>query len=129
MSRKLIETFNDSTSRSLTSSQSGSLIFIDTTSAEVTVNLPPPQAGLHYEFVISHATTNSNNFLLKSVNSSYVHTALMYLGRLSDSVGKTLTVDSSAQTNLGDIIIVDCNGSNWFVSLTCSTIDNYTLTP
>ena len=128
MSRKLIETFNDSTSRSLTSSQSGSLIFIDTTSAEVTVNLPPPQAGLHYEFVISHATTNSNNFLLKSVNSSYVHTALIYAGRLGSSVGKTITIDSSAQTNLGDIIIVDCNGSNWFVSLTVSTIANYTLT-
>ena len=128
MSRKLIETFNDSTSRSLTSSQSGSLIFIDTTSAEVTVNLPPPQAGLHYEFVISHATTNANDFLLKSVNSSYAHTALIYAGRLGNTLGKTITIDSSAQTNLGDIIIVDCNGSNWFVSLTVSTIANYTLT-
>ena len=128
MSRKLIETFSDSTSRSLTSSQSGSLIFIDTTSAEVTVNLPPPEAGLHYEFLISHTATNANDFLLKSVNSSYTHTALMYLGRLSASVGKTLTISSSAQTNLGDRVLLDCNGSNWFVSLKTEDIVNYTFT-
>lgn len=128
MSRKMIETFNDSTSRSLTSAQSGSIIFIDTTSAEVTVNLPPPEAGLHYEFVISHATSNANDFLLKSVNSSYTHTALMYLGRLSTTVVKTITITSRDYTNLGDIIVVDCNGSNWFVSLKTENIVNYTFT-
>ena len=128
MSRKLIETFNDSTERSLTSKQSGSLIYIDTSSADVTVNLPPPEAGVHYEFVISHTSTNSNNFILKSVNSSYVHTALIYAGRLGSSVGKTITVDSIAQTNLSDRIIVNSNGTNWFVSLLITNIVNYTLT-
>ncbi len=128
MSIKTIETFNDSTERSLTSKQSGSLIFIDTGSADVTVNLPPPKAGVHYEFVISHTSTNSNNFTLKSVNSSYVHTSLMYAGRLGSTVGKTITVDSSAQTNLSDRIIVNSNGTNWFVSLLISTAANYSLT-
>lgn len=128
MSRKMIETFSDSTSRSLTSSQSGSIIFIDTTSDEVTVNLPPPEAGLHYEFIISHTETNEYDFLLKSVNSSYTHTALMYLGRLSATAGKTLTITSGDQTNLGDRIIVDCNGTNWFVIVKTEDINNYTLT-
>ena len=128
MSRKMIETFSDSTSRSLTSAQSGSIIFIDTTSAEVTVNLPPPEAGLHFEFIISHTSTNGNNFLLKSVNSSYTHTALMYVGILSGAVGKTLTVTSSGQTNLGDRVTIECNGTNWFVSLKTEDIVNYTLT-
>lgn len=128
MSRKIIETFSDSTSRSLTSAQSGSIIFIDTTSAEVTVHLPPPEAGLHYEFIISHTAINANDFLLKSVNSSYTHTALMYLGRLSATVGKTLTVTSIGHTNLCDRVTIECNGTNWFVSLKTEDIVNYTLT-
>ena len=129
MSRKTIETFNDSTARFLTASQSGSIIYIDTSSAEVNVNLPPPEAGLNFEFIITHSSTNANSFIIKSVNSSYVHAALIYAGRLSDTVGKTITVDSSAQTNLSDRIVVSSDGSNWFVSLTFSSIANYTLTP
>ena len=71
---------------------------------------------------------NGNDFLLKSVNSSYTHTAIIYLGRLSATVGKTLTITSISQTNLGDRVLLDCNGTNWFVSLKTENIVNYTLT-
>ena len=128
MSIKTIETFNDSTERSLTSKQSGSLIYIDTDSADVTVNLPPPKAGVHYEFVISHTSINTNSFILKSVNSSYAHTALMYVGTKSNTVAKTITLDSSSQSNLSDRLVINSNGTNWVVTLTVNSSSNYTLT-
>ena len=95
--------------------------------AEVTVNLPP-RSWIHYEFLISHTATNANDFLLKSVNSSYTHTALMYLGRLSATVGKTHYCGSEVKPVLGDRVTVDCNGTNWFVSIKTEDIVNYTLT-
>lgn len=128
MSRKVIETFNDTTARSLTSGQSGALIYIDTSSGEVNVSLPPPEAGLNYEFVISHSSTNANDFILKSVNSSYVHTALMFVGILGNTISKTITLTSSSQSNLCDRLVINSNGTNWFVTLNVSTIANYSLT-
>ena len=130
MSRKTVEIFNNAVERSLTSSQSGVLTFIDTSSAGVTVNLPPIQPGLYYEFVISHTGTNANTFILKSVNTSYVHTALMYVGQSSATLAKTITLDSSSNAKLCDRIIVNSDGTNWFVTITTniSNIADYALT-
>ena len=128
MSLKIINKFDDSTTRSLTSADSGSLNFIDTTSANIVVNLPPPRAGLYYEFVVSNSSTTAYTFTLKSVNASYVHTALMYVGKLSNTISKTITIDSSLITNLSDRLIINCDGTNWFVTITASNTDSYTLT-
>ena len=128
MPRKVIEIFNDSTTRSLTRDQSGTVVFIDTSSSDVTVNLPPIEAGLHYEFIISHTSTNANSFILKSVNTSYVHSELMYVGQLSNTVGKTITLDSSVQSNLSERVQIHCNGTNWFITITSSNLVNYSLT-
>jgi len=128
MSLKIINKFDDSTTRSLTSVDSGSLNFIDTTSADITINLPPAQAGLFFEFVVSNSSTNAYKFIIKSVNASYVHTALMYVGQLSNTISKTITIDSSLITNLSDRIIVNCDGTNWFVTITAGNTDSYTLT-
>ena len=54
--------------QSLTRDQSGTVVFIDT-SIQITVNLHSYEAGLHYEFIISHTSTNANSFILKSVNT------------------------------------------------------------
>lgn len=121
MSKKIIETFSDSTTRSLTNKNSGSLIFIDLTSNNVTLNLPPPEAGLNFEFIIVKPT---NDFILQSVNSSYALTALMYFGQKSDGTGNTLTVDSPTA---GDRILLDCDGTSWHGSIICKTISEFTL--
>jgi len=121
MSKKIIETFSDSTTRSLTNKHSGSLIFIDLTSNNVTLNLPAPEAGLNFEFVIIEPT---NDFILQSVNSSNALTALMYFGQKQGTTGNTLTVDSPT---VGDRILLDCDGSSWFGSIICKTISEFTL--
>ena len=121
MSRKHVEIFSDNTERSLTNAQSGSIIFINTENNNVTLNLPPPEAGLSFEFVIIKPTSD---FILQSVNSSYTLTALMYFGQKQDTTGNTLTVDSPTE---GDRILLDCNGSSWFGSIICKTISDFTL--
>ena len=121
MSKKIIETFSDSTTRSLTNKNSGTLIFIDLTSNNVTLNLPPPEAGLNFEFVIVKPTSD---FILQSVNSAYALTALMYFGQKSDATGNTLTVDSPTA---GDRILLDCDGTTWYGSIICKTISEFTL--
>ena len=122
MSRKAVEIFSDATERSLTSDQSGSVIFIDLTSNDVTLNLPPPEAGIFFEFVITNAT---NDFIIKSVNSSYTLTPIMHFGQHQDAIGNTLTITAPT---ISDRILLDCNGTNWYGSIICKTIGDYILT-
>lgn len=121
MSRKYVEIFSDNTERSLISEQSGSIIFIDLNSNNVNLNLPPPEAGLYYEFVI---TNSGHNFTLTSFNSSYVITSLIHIGQKTNNVRKTIT--ATAPT-IGDRILISCDGTKWYGSIICNTLNDFSL--
>ena len=124
MSRKLVEIFSDATERSLISEQSGSVIFIDLTN-NVTLNLPPPEAGLYYEFVI---TNGANNFILNSVNNSYAVSPILRfkhnINNGSPTSGDKLTVTTPTAF---DRILVNCDGTNWFGTVACDVENDYML--
>ena len=125
MSRKTVEIFSDSTERSLINSQSGSLVLIDTENNNVTLNLPPPEPGLYFEFVIKDG---SSNFILNSVSSSYAASAIMRFKHniKSDSPtsGDKLTVTTPSDY---DRILVNCDGTNWYGSVSCDAENDYVL--
>lgn len=125
MSRKQVEIFSDSTERSLTSAQSGSIIFINTENNNVTLNLPPPEAGLYYEFVITDGTSN---FILNSVNTSYAASAILRfkhnINNTSPTSGDKLTVTTPTAF---DRILVNCDGTNWYGTVACDVENDYVL--
>lgn len=125
MSRKHVEIFSDNTERSLTNAQSGSIIFINTENNNVTLNLPPPEAGLYYEFVITNGTSN---FILNSVNNSYAASAILRFKHNiksdSDTSGDKLTVTTPTAF---DRILVNCDGTNWYGTVACDVENDYVL--
>ena len=121
MSRKHVEIFSDNTERSLISDQSGAIIFIDLSNNHVTLNLPPPEAGLYYEFVITNGT---RNFILNSVNNSYAASDIIHLGQKTDNVGGTIT--ATAPT-IGDRLLINCDGTKWYGSILCKTMNDFSL--
>ena len=122
MSRKQVEIFSDTTERSLINAQSGAIIFIDLTAHDVTLNLPPPEAGLYYEFVITNGT---EDFILKSVNSSYAASDIIHLGQRNDALGGTI---KATTPTIGDRLLINCDGTNWYGSILCKTITDFSLT-
>lgn len=124
-----IELFEDATVRSLTSKHSGSTIFINTEPALVTVELPPPEMGLHFTFIIKNTNTSAgNNFLLKSVNSSHVLTALIYVGQLANVACNTLTLASATKEHLSSNITCVSDGTYWHMAITSKTIGGFSAT-
>ena len=128
MSRKYVEIFSDNTERSLISEQSGSIIFIDLSSNHVTLNLPPPEAGLYYEFVITATSNVARNFILNSVNNSYAASPILRfkhnINNASPMTGDKLTVTAPT---VYDRILVNCDGTNWFGSVLCDNENDYVL--
>jgi hypothetical protein len=125
MSRKQVEIFSDVTERSLISAQSGSVIFINLASNHVTLNLPPPEAGLYYEFVITDGT---KNFILNSVNNSYAVSPILRfkhnITNGSPTSGDKLTATTPTAF---DRILVNCDGTNWFGTVACDVENDYML--
>ena len=95
--------------------ESGSIIFLDPTNNTITVNLPPPEEGLNFTFIVQK--TASNNITINSTNSLYSNTNLIYGngvgGTFSSLPCAQLVLNSTYQT-IGDSIQFICDGTNWF---------------
>jgi hypothetical protein len=127
MSEKIVETFTPSSeeNRALTEKQSGHLIILDLTNANLTITLPPIKAGLNYEILIKN---NNNTLNITSKNTSYVNTALNYVGQLTTSLVKTLTLPIKTPTptsHLCDRIIINCDGTNWYTTIVSENVSDY----
>lgn len=117
----------------LTAEQSGSRFYLSS-ATEFATTLPAAAAGLEFEFVVSAApsgasytivTASSANVINGHVLSSDLNAASD--GDLETSGGDTITlVDSKAVA--GDIVRLNCDGTNWFMSAACSAFDAITIT-
>lgn len=123
MSEKIVDTFTPSSeeTKALTQNQSGHLIIIDLTNANLNITLPPVKAGLNYEILIKN---NTNTLNITSKNTSYVNTALNYVGQLTASLVTTITLDSLT-SHLCDRIIINCDGTNWYTTIVSENVSDY----
>ena len=122
MSRKLdhlqaisINIINIDSTTNLTQEHSGSVIFCDATNA-FTLYLPPPKRGLNLTLILK--TVSTNDITIKSTNSAFGNTSLMYLtnsGLTHENLYGTIILKSS-QAKIGDRINFICDGTNWFGS-------------
>lgn len=127
----------------LTEKESGSLIFLDPSSAtgSMSINLPMISSstgntstnktfkGLNYTFIFK-TISNDNDVTITSKNSSNVNTALMY------GEGNPQISNTSAITNIklnkthqekGDRINLICDGHNWYITWILQSTNAITL--
>ena len=106
---------------SLTTKQSGSIIFLDEDNFETSsiLRLPPPDYGLNFKF-INKTNGGSKTITIKSYNASLDLTALIYKTKsltnsTNPSLSNTITIDFS-ETDIGDEVNIICDGNHWYAN-------------
>ena len=123
--------------KTLTAADSGMTLFADISTVSIVVQLPTPVAGLHYKMILNAASDNEGTKdLLVHTGSNAVNIGgnLMVAGAIVEVTDGTsaLGIDSSAgAATMGDYLIFECDGTDWFVQGSVTTAsaavkhDNY----
>ena len=126
----LPSTNSSKTVYSLTSKQSGSIIFLDEGNFEdnSVIRLPSPDYGYNFKF-INKTFSGSKTITIKSYNNSQSLTALIYKSKSLTStnnptLSNTITVDFS-ETDIGDEVNIICDGTHWYANGIVSSTSAY----
>jgi hypothetical protein len=121
-----------STIYTLSTSQSGSIIFLDHSKLDngCIIKLPPPDYGLNFKFIVTNNTSSENKVNIQSVNSVYANTNLMYVSTLVDGLNLSTTLRYKLEIDFDTIHVSDmidffCNGTNWYVNGHVSQTSKY----
>jgi len=105
----------------LTSKQSGSIIFLDEDNFEDTsiIRLPKPDYGLNFK-IINKTNGGSKTIYIKSYNSTQTLTDLIYKAKSLTNVtppliSNTITIDFS-NTDICDEVNIICDGTYWYAN-------------
>ena len=107
--------------KTLTAADSGMTLFCDISTVSIVIQLPTPEAGLHYKVILSTASDNEANFDLlihTGSNSIDIGGNIMVNGAVVEITNATsaLAIDSSdGAATVGDYLIFDCDGTDWYV--------------
>ena len=107
--------------KTLTAADSGMTLFCDISSNSVVIQLPTPEAGLHYKVILATASDNEGTYdLLIHTGSSSVDMGgnIMIAGSVVEITNATsaIAIDSTAgRATVGDYLIFDCDGTDWYV--------------
>lgn len=124
---------NNIAASTLTTADSGKTIFLKLAAGFATI-LPPPEAGLSFEFIVGTApsagsytifSSGSANIIRGQVYSSDLNAASD--GDFETSGGDTITL-VNAKAVAGDRVELRCDGANWFAYGFCSVFDAITIT-
>tara|TARA_B100000989_G_C19283822_1_gene361408 strand:- start:52 stop:495 length:444 start_codon:yes stop_codon:yes gene_type:complete len=127
-----VATSATSTTYTLSPEQSGSFVFLSHSNLDDSciLNLPPPDFGLNFKFVIVNSTNSQNRVNIKSVNSSHSATALMYVSNTVDGSGtNSLVTNLEVEMNaikIADSIEFICDGTYWYVNGNVGSTGEYT---
>jgi hypothetical protein len=129
-----VATSATSTTYTLSKQQSGSIIFLNASNFDdgSILNLPPPDYGLNFKFVIVTLSNSQNIVNIKSVNSSFSSASLMYINTSIDgnNAGTTLRSNLAVDMDTGmtgaDMFEFICDGTYWYVSGNVSLTSSYT---
>ena len=114
----------------LTSKQSGSIIFLKDTNLvdTCTIRLPPPDYGLNFKFIVTTAAGSQNRVNIRSYNSSNVLTSLINVHeQLNANAGEqnTLTLDMNG-IDVSDTFDIICDGTKWYANGVVNNTGKYT---
>lgn len=116
LGQTLLNTVNAGTAITLTPTQSGEIIVLNSTVGSA-VTLGAPQAGLSYKFIVGvtggHTITAPSASILGSVTSAITSTAATSL--LTTGIAKT-SIATTAGSARGDAITLVSNGGAYYVS-------------
>ena len=107
--------------KTLTAADSGMTLFCDISTVSIVIQLPTPEAGLHYKVILSTASDNENGKdLLIHTGSSSIDMGgnIMIAGSVVEITSATsaISIDSTAgRATVGDYLIFDCDGTDWYV--------------
>jgi len=114
----------------LSSKQSGSIIFLNETNFQTlsTLRLPPPDFGLNFKF-INQTNGTSKTIYIKSYNNSQVLTPLIYRSKSltnnnNTTLKDTITITFS-NTEVGDEVNLYCDGTYWYANGIVANINAY----
>tara|TARA_B100000427_G_scaffold171971_1_gene142968 strand:+ start:247 stop:786 length:540 start_codon:yes stop_codon:yes gene_type:complete len=107
--------------KTLTAAESGMTLFCDISANSVVIQLPTPEAGLHYKVILSTASDNEGSFdLLIHTGSSSIDIGgnILIAGAIVEISNATSAIhidSSSGQATVGDYLTFDCDGTDWYV--------------
>lgn len=120
------------TTNVLLAAESGTCFFLGSATGFVTT-LPAPAAGLHFDFVVSTAPTSGSHTVICASSGTLIkgHILTNDVNSATDSdfgtageLTLTFVVNKSVA---GDRARFVCDGTNWFVSGSCSVFDAMTI--
>lgn len=117
--RRNVYTHSSATALSLTEEQSGSLNFLDCSSENLVVNLPPiaGSAGLNYEFIISDSLAG-NTIKINAKNKSGAAEAKLKIKQNQNaSLINTITFTVQGTAQIGDKFKVISDGAYWYFNI------------
>jgi len=117
-----VYTHSSATALSLTEEQSGSLIFLDCSSQDLKVNLPPitGSAGLNYEFIISDSDPGTEKIKINAKNKSGAAEATLKIKQskaTNPQFNNVVNFNVHDTEELGDKYEVISDGTYWYFNI------------
>ena len=116
-----------SPTKTLVAADSGMTLFADISTVSIVIQLPTPAAGLHFKMILSTASDNEGSKdLLVHTGSSSVDMGgnIMIAGAVVEITANTSVIQidsSSGAATVGDYLIFDCDGTDWYVQGSITT--------
>lgn len=117
----------------IAASESGTTYFLSA-ATEFVSTLPAPAAGLEYEFIVAAAPSGADYTITTNASANILvgHVTSSDLNAAGDAALSATGFDTisfvSAKAIVGDRVRVISDGTNWFVSGSCSAFDAITFT-
>lgn len=118
------------TTKAVTAAESGKTFYLDLAAGFVTT-LPAVALGLRYKFVVRTAPTGSYTIVCPAAAALFKgHVLTNDVNSATDSDFDTTAVATITfvlnKSVAGDLVIIECDGVNWFYSAECSVFDAIT---
>lgn len=119
--------------KALTAAESGKTVFLNSATEFVTT-LPAPALGLRYKFVVTAAPSGASYTIVTNGSANIIKGAVYSadLNAVSDGDIETSGADTitlvDAKAVAGDVVELECDGTNWFARAFCSVFDAITYT-
>ena len=122
-------THSSTTTLKLTTENSGSLVFLDCSSNNVAVDLPPvtDSVGINYEFLVSNSTGSATMKINARDKTNTLEAKIKIVGNQSVSANNTATLTVAGTAQIGDRLSVVSDGSFWYVNQIHASTSSLTL--
>lgn len=106
------------TAPALTAKDSGKLVTLDASNASFTLNLPTPDAGLNYKFIVIADPGTNTVTISSTTNGSSTTTKLLGTIHMDGVITNVTTAVTNFQftgsATISDTMNIVCDGTNWY---------------